>query len=91
VNGDIVIGIVKYRRIQGVWTMTPSGTGGMFHIHPRRRELLDEIERLRAALAAIQNDANIIGDSDNAQIYIDLLNDIWKMAHDALPVVGGPS
>jgi hypothetical protein len=48
VSGDIVVGNVKYRRIQGVWTMTPSGTGGMFHIDPRRRELLDEIERLRA-------------------------------------------
>ncbi len=45
---DIVIGNVKYRRIQGDWTMTPRGTRGMFHIDPRRRELLDEIERLRA-------------------------------------------
>ena len=46
-SGDIVIGNVRYRRIQGVWTMTPSGTRGMFHIDPQRRELLDEIERLR--------------------------------------------
>jgi hypothetical protein len=48
VSGDnIVIGNVTYRRVSGKWTMTPSPTSGMFHIDPRRRELLDEIERLR--------------------------------------------
>lgn len=54
-NNDIVIGNVKYRRIQGVWTMTPSGTGDLFHIDPRRRELLDEIERLRAENQAFRD------------------------------------
>jgi hypothetical protein len=52
VGSDIVIGNVKYRRISGEWMMTPRGTGGMFHIDPRRRELLDEIERLQADIAA---------------------------------------
>lgn len=53
-SSDIVIGNVKYRRVHGDWTMTPNGTRGMFHIDPRRRELLDEIERLRAALRYIE-------------------------------------
>jgi hypothetical protein len=53
VADDIVIGNVKYRRISGEWMMTPRGTRGMFHIDPRRRELLDEIERLRAERDAI--------------------------------------
>ena len=50
-----------------------------------------EVERLRAALVHIQLDADIIGDSDDARLYIDLLNDIWKMADDALHNTGGPS
>ena len=60
---DIVIGNVKYRRIQGVWTMTPNGTRGMFHIDPRRRELLDEIERLRAERTAERALADQLADA----------------------------
>lgn len=60
-------------------------------VHCATCSLRAEVERLRAALAVIQYEADIIGDSDDARIYIDLLNDIWKMAHNALPVIGGPS
>ena len=52
-----------------------------------------EIERLRAAFTAIQSEANIAGDGGCAcsDVYVQTLNRVWKMAHDALPVVGGPS
>ena len=49
-----------------------------------------EVERLRNALKEIRYASNIFGDSNDAQTYISLLNDIWKIANDALPE-GGPS
>ena len=49
-----------------------------------------EIERLRNALKEVRYVSNIFGDSDDAQTYIGLLNDTWKVANDALPE-GSPS
>jgi hypothetical protein len=52
-----------------------------------------EIERLRAALTAIQSEADIFGDAGCAcsDVYLLTLNRVWKMAVYALPVVGGPT
>ena len=56
-------------------------------------DLTAEVDRLRAALAAIQSEADIFGDGGCAcsDVYVRTLDRVWKMAHDALPVVGCPS
>lgn len=45
-----------------------------------------EVERLRAALAAIQDEANTFGDGygDCGSVYVRQLDRVWGMAHDAL-------
>lgn len=84
---DIVIGNVKYRRVHGDWTMTPNGTRGMFHIDPRRRELLDEIERLRAALALADHVVDSLRDAFDPSLSEethDTIFGVWQEAQKAL-------
>jgi hypothetical protein len=59
VAGDIVTKGSYYRRSDGVWMMTPSGTRGMFHVDPQRRELLDEIERLRDEVGRLEVEVDV--------------------------------
>lgn len=51
-----------------------------------------EVERLRAALAAIESESMTYGDGCAcSDVYVRSLDRVWKMAHDALPATGGPS
>jgi hypothetical protein len=43
----------------------------------------ERVALLEGVLAEIEMAADVIGDSDSAWIYVDRLDDIWKMANEA--------